>query len=75
MLEKSKRIVTDEMLENARQSEITGQKRTRVRRERRSWNWVIKKLVEEGLLQRIITHQALKKMLKNRYPAWDWEKI
>jgi hypothetical protein len=75
MLEKSKRIVTDEMLENARQSEITEKKRTRVRRERRSWDWVIKKLVEEGLLKRIITHQALKKMLKNRYPEWDWGKI
>jgi hypothetical protein len=75
MLGKSQRVVTDEMLENARQSKITEKKRPRVRQERRSWNWVIKNLVEEGLLKRKISHQALKKLLKNRYPEWPWDEL
>ena len=53
----------------------TQKKSKRTRKERRSWDWVIKKLLQEGLLQKVITHQALKKKLKRRYPEWPWEKI
>lgn len=77
MLERSRRvIVTDEMLENAkRQSEVKEKKRTRTRKERRPWNWVIKKLVEEGLLPKEISHQALKERLKTNYADWPWDQI
>jgi hypothetical protein len=54
---------------------LTEKQRKRTRKERNSWDWVIGKLVEEGLLPRKITHQALKKMLKNRYPEWPWEAV
>ena len=75
-LERSGKIVTDEMLENARrQSRPEEKKRTRTRKERRSWDWVIKKLVEEGLLPKEITPQALKKRLKTSYPEWPWDEV
>jgi hypothetical protein len=54
---------------------LTGKKGKRTRKERNSWDWVIGKLVKEGLLKREITHQALRKMLKNRYPDWPWEEV
>jgi len=75
ILEKSQRMVTDEMIENARQSEITEKKRTRVRQERRSWNWVITQLVKDGLLSKKISYQALKKRLEISYPEWPWEEV
>jgi predicted NAD-dependent protein-ADP-ribosyltransferase YbiA (DUF1768 family) len=76
MLEKSRRIVTDEMLQNAmRLSKAKEKMQTRVRQERRSWDWVITQLVKEGLLPKKISHQALKKMLKNRYPDWPWDEV
>ncbi len=75
MLERSRRIVTDEMLENARrQSEVKQKKGTR-KAGRRSWEQVIKKLVKEGLLPKERTVQAFMKMLKNRYPDWPWDQI
>jgi hypothetical protein len=74
MTEESGPMVTNEMLENARQAEATEIKRTRVRSEGHPWHWVIKELVKEGVLPKKITPQALKKMLKNRYPEWPWDK-
>lgn len=76
MLERSRRVVTNEMLENARrQGKAKEKKRTRTRKERGSWDWVIKKLVEEGLLPKEISHQALKERLKTSYPEWPWDQI
>jgi hypothetical protein len=56
-------------------SEVKEKERKRTRKERRSLKWVIKKLVEEGLLPKEITPQALKKRLKTHYPEWPWEKV
>jgi hypothetical protein len=69
--------VSSEMLKKAKQQckTKTEQKGKRTRKERQSWAWVIKKLVEEGLLLKEITPQALKKRLKISYPEWPWEKI
>lgn len=47
----------------------------RVRKEKNSWNAVIKKLVKERLLSYPISHQALKKMLNKKFPWIDWDKV
>jgi len=58
-----------------KEEDSTEKGRTRTRKEDRPWHRVIKKLVEEGLLPREITPQALKGRLKRLYPDWPWEKI
>ncbi len=71
---RSSRVVTDEWLKSQKkQRKARAKKRkTRTRKELRPWHWVIRKLVEGGLLKREISHQALKKMLKANYPEIDW---
>ena len=72
--ESLRKVLTDEMPRNAReQSEIKEQKKKRIRKEGRSWHWVIKKLVEDGLLPKEITVQAFKKILENRYSFHPWD--
>jgi hypothetical protein len=75
ILEKSQRVVTDEMIENEKQGEITEKKRTRVRKEWGSWNFVIRQLIKEGLLPKIITPQALRKKLNCLYPEVPWNEV
>jgi hypothetical protein len=75
MLIKSQRMRAAGMLDNARQGELMEKKRTRVRKERGSWNFVIRQLVKEGLLTKIITHQALKSKLKRLYPDVPWDEV
>lgn len=83
-------VVTDEMLRNAReQGKVEEKKKKRTRKEgqgeQEGWPWwrVIKKVVEEGLVEKVKTPlgeknpsiQQFKKMLKNRYPEWPWEEV
>jgi hypothetical protein len=86
-LEKSRKLlVTEEMLRNAEEQHKAEEKKrkSRIRKEIGSWNWVIKKLVEEGLVEKVKTQsgieknpsvQAFKKMLKNHYPYYPWDEI
>jgi hypothetical protein len=72
-----KRRVTDETLHILKQIHKTKQpkEKTRTRRNFTPWTQVIEKLVEEGLLSKKISHQALKKRLRNKYPDYPWDKI
>jgi hypothetical protein len=78
MLEKSQRIVvTNDMLMNARQQRKAEEKmrKSRTRKNSAPLDWVIEKLVEEGLLMKKISHQAFKIMLKRRWPDYPWDKV
>jgi hypothetical protein len=82
-----KLAVTDEMLRIAKAEGEAEEKmrKSRVRKAgRSSLDSVIKKLVEEGLVKKVITpsgrkknpsHQAFKQMLKNRYPHYPWDEV
>lgn len=74
-------VVTEKML---KQREAEEKKKTRIRKESQPWHRVIKKLVEEGLVEKVITPsgheknpsvQAFKKKLKNRYPHYPWDEV
>jgi len=69
-------VVTDEMLKIAKEEckDLTDTKRKRTRKNSATWDWVIEKLVEEGLLTKKISQQAFKKMLKGRWPDYPWHK-
>lgn len=69
--------VTSEMIENAKQQYKAGteKKRKRTRKNSAPWDSVIEKMVNEGLLTKKISHQAIKKMLKRRWPNYPWDEI
>ncbi len=71
------RAVTAEMLKKAKQqSKASAQEKTkRVRKDHASWDYVIDKLVEEGLLSKKISRQAFKEMLKRHHPDYPWDKV
>uniref|UniRef100_A0A7C3WIZ3 Uncharacterized protein n=1 Tax=Desulfobacca acetoxidans TaxID=60893 RepID=A0A7C3WIZ3_9BACT len=75
MMEKSRKLVTEEMIKNGAPGGNPEKKRARVRKERRSWKFVIRNLVKDGLLPKEITPQALKRMLKVHYPEWPWDEV
>jgi hypothetical protein len=72
---RKRRIVTDEMLNKSRQhrKSRTEIKRKITKKNSASWNTVINKLVEEGLLPKKISHQAFKKALKSHFPDFPWD--
>lgn len=75
MVEKSKKIpVTDKILKNAKRKKRTNRK-IKTRKDFAPWDWVIEKLVEEGFLPKKISRQALKRLLKNRYPYYPWDEV
>lgn len=68
--------VEDAMLQNAKpQFQALPERKKRIRKERRTWEWVIKQLVQEGLLPKEITRQALKDRLKNIFTDYPWEEV
>jgi hypothetical protein len=74
---RQKRRVTDEMLQALKKIHKGKQPKeeSRTRKNSAPWNRVIEKLVEEGLLPKKISHQALKKRLRNKYPDYPWDKV
>lgn len=74
---RKKRGVTDEMLKNAkRQCKVrTEKKRKRIRKSSETWDWVIDKLVEAGLLTKKISPQAFKKMWRKHLPDYPLDKV
>ncbi|MBM4272901.1 MAG: hypothetical protein FJ134_00330 [Deltaproteobacteria bacterium] len=75
ILERSRMVVTDEMLENVKRQEGNAREKKRTRKERNPWHKVIKILVNERWLPKKISPQAFKEMLKQRYPSWPWGKV
>jgi len=75
MLNESQRMWADKMSDDAGEREATEKKLTRVRKEWGSWKSVIRQLVKEGLLPKIITPQAFRKRLNRLYPAIPWNKV
>ena len=70
--------------EDYRHEMMVEKKRKRTKKDRRPWHWVIKKLVEEGIVKKVKAPsgqtknpslQAFKKMLKRRYPLYSWDKV
>lgn len=51
------------------------QQAPRVRKAKGAWRQVIRILVKEGLMERPISHQAFKKMLKKKFPWIEWDKL
>lgn len=49
--------------------------KSRVRKQRGSWGQVIRILVKEGLLEKPISPQGFKKMLRKKFPWIDWDKV
>jgi hypothetical protein len=75
-LRKSRRVRSHRKLEKKWLAfNRAAEKPKRVRKEKRAWHWVIRRLVGEGYLERPTSHQNFKKMLKSLYPWIDWDRM